>query len=405
MDQLPLEGIRVVDLTWAGVGPYCTFLCGLMGAECIKVETGSRPSHFRGAPLIEQPSPEKTSPRVYSLDELYLNKLGITLNMKHAKGLALMKELISISDVVAENFQAGVMDRLGLSYDEVRKVNPGVVMISMSAHGATGPERDGKGLAQVFGALGGASYVTGYEDGPPVEIRLPADLVSGTAAGFALVSALLHAKTTGRGAYIDSASREVLTSFIGESILDAHVNERDPSRVGNRDSFMAPHNVYRCRGDDAWLSIAVGTVEEWNALCEALGRPEWLKDQRFADANLRWLNQTDLARQIGEWAMDRDPIEAMEFLQRRGVPATASYSAQDLLADPHLHEREAFFYTEDMTGDPFVMMGAPWKFSRTPAQVRRKPPTIGEHNVYVYSELLGVTPSELDNLVQAGVVA
>ncbi len=374
------------------------------GAEVIKPETVSHPTIFRGVRPSGDSEKAEQGRRWFSLDELYVNKKGISLNLKHPEGVALAKKLISVSDVVAENFQAGVFDRLGLGYDEVRRLNPSTVMISMSAHGATGPERHGKGLAQAFSALGGAGYLTGYEDGPPVELRLPVDLISGTTACFALLAAVWNARQTGQGCHIDAASREVMSSFIGETILDAMVNHRDQHRMGNRDPFMAPHGVYRCQGEDAWISIAIGNDAEWKALCSVTGHPEWANDSRFADQFVRWENQSELDGRISEWTAGRDKMEAMAFPQAAGVPATASYSAADLLADPHLQERETFLATEDIAGNPLIMMGPPWKFGRTPGRILDRPPKTGEHNSYVYAELLGLEDRDLGRLKEMGAI-
>ncbi len=402
--DLPLRGIRIVDFTWAGVGPYCTFLCSIMGAEVIKPETASHPTIFRGVRPSGDSEQAEAGTRWFSLDELYVNKKGVRLNLKHPEGIALAKRVISVSDAVAENFQSGVFERLGFEYSELKKINPALVLLSASAHGATGPERHGKGLAQAFSALGGPGYLTGYQDGPPVELRLPVDLIAGTSASFALLSAIWNARQTGRGCHIDAASREVMTTFIGETVLDAIVNKRDQHRMGNQDPFMAPHGVYPCAGNDQWLSIAVGTDQEWRALCQAIDEPQFLTDPRFATEESRHKNQKALDTIIANFTRTRDKIEAMEELQEAGVPATASYSAADLLADPHLHDRGVFESTEDVAGNPLIMMGAPWKFSHTPGQIERRPPKTGEDDEYVYGELLGIATKELRGLKERGVI-
>ena len=405
MSDGPLSGVRIIEFTWIGVGPYCTFLCSLMGAECIRIETTTRPIHYRGAANIVDRDPRTGRPMTTPLDQLNVNKLSATINLKHKEGIELVKRLVAVSDVVAENFQAGVMDRLGLGYQELKGANPALVMISMSSHGATGPEKHGKGLAAVFGALGGASHVSGYEDGPPAELRLAADLISGTAACFALLSGIYHTRKTGVGTWIDCSSREVMASFIGEALLDAMVNGRDQPRVGNRDASMAPHNVYPCAESGSWISVAVGAEEEWEALCKVVGHEEWLADPRYADASLRWSNQEALDGEMARWTEGRSAQDAMEELQRAGVPATMSYSAMDLLADPHLHDREVFHAARDQDEAPYIMMGLPWKFSRTEPQVPTRPPRIGEHNHRVFQDMLGMRDAEVEELVRRGVIA
>ena len=402
MSDLPLRGVRIVDFSWMGVGPYCTMLCSWMGAECIKIESSTRPGVYRG-PDLNLLETQTGTPR-NSMNELNVNKLSACINLKHEDGIQLVKQLIAKSDVVAENFRSGVIDRLGLGYSELRKVNPSVILVSMSAHGAFGPETGGRGLAAIFGALAGASHMTGYEDGPPVELRLPADLISGTTFCFALLSALHHAKKTGAGMWIDCSSREVVSSFVGEALLDAMVNGHDQPRRGNRDTIMAPHNVYPCVEPDRWISIAVANREEWEALCNAAGLEEWLNDDRFTDQLLRWKNQDTIDARLEEWSRQLTAEDAMTVLQEAGVPATASYSVQDLLADPHLHDRGVFEEAAEENGKPYIMMGLPWKLSQTVPEPPSRPPEMGEQNHYVFQELLGMGDNEVQDLVSRGVI-
>ena len=400
--DLPLTGVRIVDFTWMGVGPTCTLLCSWMGAECIKIETASRPMYNRGAQR-KAPDPKSGAP-ADSLNQLNVNKLSACINLKHSEGVDLVKALVGISHVVAENFQAGVMDRLGLGYKELAKVNPAIIMLSMSAHGAFGPETEGKGLAAVFGALGGAGHISGYEDGPPVETRLSADLVSGTTACFALLTALYHARKTGEGTWIDFSSREVMSSFVGEALLDAMVNGRDQPRLGNRHPSMAPHDVFPCAEPGGWVSVAVSDQSEWEALCKVTGSEEWLKDDRYGDGYLRWKNQDEFDGKLREWTTRHTSKDAMNILQKAGVPATACFNARDLLEDPHLRDRRVFQKATDEDGVPKIIMGLPWQSSRTVPTAPTRPPDVGEHNNYVFMELLGMGESEVQELVDREVI-
>ena len=196
-----------------------------------------------------------------------------------------------------------------------------------------------------------------------------------------------------------------MASFIGEALLDAMVNGRDQPRMGNRDASMAPHNVCPCAESGSWISVAVGRQEEWEALCKVVGHEEWLADPRYADASLRWSNQEALDGEMARWTERRSAHAAMEELQRAGVPATMSYSAMDLLADPHLHDREVFHAARDQDEAPYIMMGLPWKFSRTEPQVPTRPPRIGEHNHRVFQDMLGMRDAEVEELVRRGVIA
>lgn len=404
--KLPLEGIRIADLTWAGVGPYCTMFLSYLGAECLKVESTQVPGYFGRVAPQERARYHRMSLSVgaASTDDLHLNKLSGTFNLKHPQGLELAKRLIAISDVVIENFRGGVIDHMGLGYEVVRRVNPAIVMVSISANGNVGPERDGAGFAPIFAALGGASYITGYEGGPPVELRLPSDYISGTMATFATLVGLYRAKATGKGVYVDCANRETLSSFIGEILLDAAMNGRDAGPRGNEDDIMAPHNVYRCEGDDKWVSIAVKTDEEWKALCHATGHPEWMEDQRFSDRYLRWKHRGELDQLIAGWTKGFTHREVMKVLQKAGVAAAPSYSAEDLLTDEHLLERGKFITVENLEGKQLLTFGMPWNFSHTPLKVYKKAPNIGENNGYIFGELLGLSPEDVARLQQERVL-
>ena len=402
MTDLPLSGVRIIDFTWMGVGPTCTLLCSWMGAECIKIETASRPMYSRGAQR-KAPDPKSGAP-ADSLNQLNVNKLSACINLKHEEGVELVKSLVAISHVVAENFQAGVMDRLGLGYGELEKVNPAIIMLSMSAHGAVGPETEGKGLAAVFGALGGAGHISGYENGPPVETRLSADLVSGTTACFALLTALYNARKTGAGTWIDLSSREVISSFVGETLLDAMVNRRDQHRRGNRHTAMAPHDVFPCSEPGGWISVAVSNQSEWEALCKVAGAEELLKDDRFGDGYLRWKNQDELDGKLREWTTRHTSDDAMNILQGAGVPATACFNARDLLDDPHLRDRGVFQRATDEDGVPNIMMGLPWQCSLTVPRAPTRPPNVGEQNDYVFRELLAMGETEMQEMVDRGII-
>ena len=396
MRRLPLEGVRVVDLTWAAAGPYCTFLLALLGAECIKVETASRLGLDRksiGLMAIPGMTPDVNA-----------NKRSLTLNLKHPQGRGLALRLCALSDMVVSNFRPGALERLGLGYEALRGVSPALVMVSISAHGLTGPERDGAGYAGVFAALGGAGYITGYQEGPPVELRLPIDIVCGTVAALAALAALRQARETGRGQLVEVPNREVVSSLLGEYLLDALINGREGERAGNENPVMAPHNVYPCQGKDEWLAIAVSTEQEWQALCQATGHREWLEDPRFADPYGRWHHREELDRALAAWCRGHTKEAAFHLLQRAGVPAGPSLGARDLLKDPHLQERGVFVQAATAEGKPFLMPGAPGVASHLPLQVTRIP-GVGEDNAYVLGEVLGLTEGEIGELERKGVVA
>lgn len=390
--RTPLEGVRVLDFTWQAAGPFCTRLLALMGAEVIKVESRARPDIHR------RPHPVYGREEVPSYEELLAHKKSVTLNLKHPEAVELARRLAAVSDVVVENFRPGVMDRLGLGYEALRSVRPDIIMVSCSAAGQTGPERLYAGYAPIFAALGGLGFITGYEDGPPVELRNHMDHAVGLVACFATLAALLYRKRTGRGLHVDVSSREVATWFLGEVVLDYVMNGRVGCRRGNRDEAMAPHNVYPCRGDDRWVSIAVGTDAEWQALCRAMGRPELAQDPRFSDGYLRHENQEELDQIIAAWTHRHDAWEVAERLQAAGVAAMPSVTAAELVSDPHLKARGAFLDVKGPDGESRPAVGLPWRFSETDGQAAFWPPELGAHNREVLGGLLGLSEGELARL-------
>lgn len=391
-----LNGIRIVELSSGIVGPLSTDMLALMGAQVIKIE--SRRSleltrlMFHVALNVKDPD---ASPR---FNEANLNKIGMCLDLTRPEGLNLAKEIIKISDAVVENYAAGIIDKLGLSYDVIKEINPDIVMLSASASGRTGPEAGVRALAPVFSALSGVSEMTGYADGEPFVGRMSMDTISATSVCFALLSALWHRQRTGQGQYIDYSSREELSCTIADSLMDYIMNGRIQSRNGNRDDIMAPHNCYPCQGDDSWISIAVGSDEEWKALCDVMGNPEWTKDERFADARSRWLNQEDMDKLLGEWTKNYVHYDLMDILQKAGVAAVPSFSAQDIFTDPHMASREFMEVVEHPKIGASMIIRHPWRLSETPPEITRHSPLLGEHNGYIIGDLMGASKEEIDNL-------
>lgn len=398
MTRAALERLRVADFTIHAAGPFCTLLLAELGAEVIKIESSAR------LDIVRRPHPVYGRTEVSRFEMVNAGKRSVTLNLKTAKGVELAKRLVALSDVVVENFRPGVMERLGLAYPVLRELRSDLIMLSISTSGQTGPEREIAGYAPMFAALGGLGALTGYPDGPPVELRHAMDHANGLVGAFAVLVALTHRRRTGRGQYIDLAMREVASSLIGEVLLTQAMNGEAPGRMGNRDPVMVPHGVYPCKGEDRWVAIAVGSDAEWRALCRALGDPEWARDPRLSDAVGRRAREDEIDARLAEWCRERTPDEVMWRLQRAGVAATPSMSAEDLLRDPHLRERQAFPELVDLRHGRRQVIGPPWRFSSTPAAVRKWSPDLGEDNRYVLSDLLGLTRAEIEALAAEGVV-
>ena len=394
-----LPGVRILDFTNLLAGPYPGLLLGFLGAEVIKVESRVQLDAARRPPYAYD---DPDSSPVFNT--INLNKLSVQLNLKEPQSVDLVHRLTAISDGVVENMRPGVMDRLGLGYRELRKINPTIVYASISGAGATGPESDFPGYAPAFNALAGLGHLTGYGDGPPAELHDSVDARIGSTAAFVILSALFRRLRTGDGQYIDLSSREAITMFTGEDLMDYAMNGRVAHRQSNRSPGMAPHGCYRCKGEDAWVTIAVANDEGWQALCRATGHPDWSAAARFADGHLRQHNQDALDSLVEGWTKGQTPEEASVTLQHAGVAASPSMSNGDLANDVHLNARGAWQEIRHPVMGTQRVQGPPWRLSETPATVRSAAPLLGQHNDYVITELLGAATVELATWVQTGVV-
>jgi benzylsuccinate CoA-transferase BbsF subunit len=400
----PLSGVRVADFTWMVAGPFATSILTGLGAEVIKIESASRLDALRrlagGMPIA--PGDVDSSPYFAQLNN---NKLGVQLNLKSEEGTGLAKRIIAQCDVVVEGFRGGVIERLGLGYDELSAEHKALIMMSLSTNGRTGPDAALPGYAPIFAAASGLGTRTGYPDGPPTELRVSVDVRVGYAAAMALLAAVYSWRRTGKGRYIDFSATEAVTSLCGEGLIEYQVTGRSPRRRGNDQPGLAPHDCYRCEGTDGWVSIAVGTDAEWSALCGVIGTPELVADKRFATRAARWANREAIRPAIEGWSAGLSPAAATELLQAAGVPAAPSATYAELLADPHLAERGLFGRVpHPMLPRGAVVVGAPWLMTPPTATNLEPAPRLGQHNSYVYGELLGLSDDEIADYVERGVI-
>jgi benzylsuccinate CoA-transferase BbsF subunit len=401
-DRAPLRGIRVVDMTWAWAGPHGTQLLALLGAEVIKVESHARLDHSRVRSLMggaTQGGPD-SSPL---FNDLNLNKLSLTLDLRSEEARALLRRLVAVSDVLVQNMRPGVLDRLGLSYEELSQIQPDLILLSSSAVGSTGPERSYAGYAPTFSSLAGIADLTGYPDQPPTPLSGSVDLRVGTAGALAVIAALYRRRRTGEGQHIDLSSTEVMSSMMGEAFLEHSMNGRVPGRRGNRHDVMAPHDCYPCAGENRWVSIAVGSDEEWTALKGAIGDPA-LEDERFAGPAERWQSQDELDRIIERWTRSRDAGDLVNLLQAAGVATMRVHIEDSIADDPHVAARGFIETIEHPAVGNRRVVGAPWRFGAGGVGIRRPAPLLGEHNDYVLGEILELPADEIERLTAEGVV-
>ena len=421
-----LSGLRVIDLSQILAGPYATKLLADMGAEIIRVECAARsgrggalprmkPGGAFGASFPQGDTGERSYNRFAYYNEVNRNKYAIALDLAKPLGADVFRKLVSISDVVIENFTPRVMKNFGLDYPELREANPQLIMVSLSGYGQDGPYRNYVTYGEGIEAMAGLSMLTAYAYGEPLKPGVAyADATSGLHAAFAILAALHCRRLTGKGQYIDLAMREAVTPILGEAIMDYTINQRVATPTGNRHSTMAPHGCYRARGggtgkkneeDDAWIAIAISSDEEWKALCHAMGNPPWTREDKFASLSDRILNRDELDLLIGEWTAGYDHIELMNILQTSGVKAGAVLNMAELAHDPNLNERGFFQELSHPESGTHRYPGVSWQMSRTPGRLRLPAPCFGEHNRYVFSELLGMSDDEISRLADEGVSA
>lgn len=402
--QMALSGLRVADFTWAWAGPYATTLLADFGAEVINLESTPRTSNMRSQPPFKGGAVNvPNGSGWWSTNQR--NKLSCTLDLKRPQGRELALRLVSISDMTIENFAPGVLERLGLGYEELRRVRPDVILVSMSGFGGSGPHSSYVSYGNHLAMASGLAHISGFPDGDPAQINIPyGDPIGGLTGTLAVLAALQHRALSGQGQYVDISQHEALMAQVPEPLLDFVLNGRVMGRKGNQDDVMAPHGCYPCKDDNTWVTIAVGSDREWRALRRALGEPAWAQDERLADGHGRWQARAELDARLAEWTRQRTPATATEHLQRHGVAAAPSHSGASILADPQLVARRFFVKDESPEVSGKLMQGPAWRMSATPGKVRRGAPLLGRDNDYVLRRLLGLTPAQVRALRQDKVV-
>ena len=402
--RLPLEGIRVVDFSWAWAGPFCAMQLAHLGAEVIRVESQARPDLGRRVPIYPTGMEPGLNRSGYA-NQWHQGKKSTLLNLSKPQAIPIAKALIETSDVVVENYATGVMERLGLGYAELKQPNPGLIMASISGYGHTGPQKNYMGYGPAIVPLTGLSSLTGYADGGPSEVGISyGDPNGGLNAAVAITAAVIAKKRTGQGQYIDVSLWESMAVLVFEGWMDYAMNQRQPQRIGNRDPLMAPHNCFRCAGQDEWVSIACGTDGEWRALCQTIGRPELADDARFQTAAARKANEDALEELLTAWTQDQDKWQVTKTLQAARVAAFPSMTSKDLAEDPHLNARGFFARLEHPEVGVRAHTAMPWRLNNAPNGVRTPAPLIGNDTDYVMRDLLGYTAQEVAELKDAEVL-
>ena len=404
----PLEGIRIVEMGQLIAIPSAMKMLADMGAQVIRLESCQRLESYRTDSLYQGDVEGEFWNRGANFYEQNRNKLGITLDLSHPAGLKLLRELVGVSDVFTENFTPRVIKNFHLEYEDLRQLNPDIIMVSSTGYGFTGPWANFGATGPATEGASGLAYVTGYRDGPPMMSEIPyTDYTGAEHTVFAVMAALMHRQQTGQGQFIDISQTETATATLPEALMDFAVNGRTPDRIGNEDPQMVPHGCYPCLGDDRWIAIAVSSEPEWQSLCQVLKRSEWTGDSRFSSLEARRNHRPELDELIAQVTTQWQNHTLMQALQEASVPAGALLDGQELLFDPHLLQRGfyevvAHHPSAGMPALPYA--GRPWKFSATPAVPGKAAPIIGEHNRTILAELLGHSEAELAQWEAEGVI-
>ena len=401
----PLAGLRVVDFTWVGAGALATKLLADLGADVIKMESHARPDNLRLSPPFRPGSRSLEGSGYFASRNSSKRSFALDMRDSRARGIAL--ELATTASIVASNFRPGVMERWGLSYDEVRAVNPGVIYLTMPMQGSDGPHASFTGFGSTISALSGLVSLSGLPDRLPVGTgtHFPDHVPNPGHALVAVLAALVHHRRTGEGQAIEVSQLESTINMIGPAVVAVSLTGKELTRAGNRESGVAPRGVFPSRGDDRWLAISCRTEAAWAAAAEVLGHPEWITDIRFCTLRDRKANEDELERLVGQASASWDRSELVGALRARGVAAAPVNSSRDMLHDPDLRRRGYWQPVVHPVIGELTVARPPFRLDDDERPDLRRPPLLGEHTAEVARELLGLTDDEIERYVSEGVMA
>lgn len=403
--KLPLKGIRIVDFSMGWAGPLCTRTLADLGADVIKIEAIQYPDWWRG---IDR-RPGYAEHRMYEVASCFCimnrNKRGITLNLTRPQGLSLAKQLVAGADVAIGNYSADVLPRLGLGSDVLRELNPRLVMMSMSAFGTNSVNRDCRAYGSTLEHGSGLPSVIGSVDGPPMMSHVAfGDAVGGLNGCAAVLVALIHARNTGQGQFIDLAQIECMMPFAAPWITMHSISGMPPERYGNRHPQFVPHGCFRCAGEDNWIVIAATDEHMWQRLALLIGRPDWAGEASLESTEARRAIEDEIEKGIQAWALNRDPDQAMSDLQGVRVAAGVARLPIDLLKDRHLRSRSFLQEIDRAFIGLHPQPSMPIREGAGPYPIRSAAPTLGQHNTEILSGLLGLSAAELAQLQMDGII-
>jgi len=392
-----LQGIKILDFTWAGVGPRTVAYLAQYGAQVVKVESALRPDPLRTMPPFKGDGPGINRSQTFARHSG--NKYSLALNLNHPKAGQVLKKLVLWADMITESFAPGTLKTWEMSYEDVKKVKPDIIMMSTSMQGQTGPDCSHPGYGIPLTSLSGFTDITGWPDRQPTGPYGPyTDFVAPMFNLVAILSALDYRRRTGKGQYLDLSQNECAMHFLSPMILDYTANGREFKKRANCSNCAAPHGVYPCKGEDKWCAIAVFDPEEWRSFCEVIGNPEWTRNKKFATLKMRLQNSEELDKLVGEWTINHSPQEVMSSMQAVGVPAGMVMNGEEIWNDPQFRQYDPFPMVPHPEMGSCAVQRASVKLTKTPPCNINHPPLLGEHTEYVCRELLGMSEIEFNEL-------
>ena len=400
--KAPLSGVRIADLTNVIAGPVATRMLAHMGAEILKIELPWGRA-IGNIAMHGDDEEGRAYNKVGTFNEVNRAKKSMAIDLTHESGKELFREIVSISDIVIQNYSPRVMGNLSLDYENLRKIKPDIIMVSMPALGLEGPWSNYISFGPGTDALGGLSSITGYMDGNPHKPgNFYADHNSGFHVATGLMAALYHKSQTGEGQHLEIVLREATMSVIGEHFIEYQLTGKEPKRSGNDHQTFFPHGIFPCKGNDSWVAISIESEREWKSLCDLLAAFDLKDDPDLSDIKTRRLNYQKIESKITEWTKKRTNQQAMNQMQSKGIRAGIVAKASDILSDKHFSERGYLDTVDHPDAGKYTSPGLPFKFSKAATNVGVRAPMFSEHTISILSNLLCKDIRTIDSLIEKG---
>jgi len=400
----PLQDIRILDITRALAGPYCTMMLGDLGADVIKVERPGVGDETRGwgPPFVGKPYGSYPGESAYFI-ATNRNKRSATVNIQSVEGQEILRKLAGISDILVENYRTGDLDKLGLGYNDLHRLHPKLIYCSVSGYGRTGPYADRPGYDAILQAEAGMMSITGPVDGPPSRTGIPIiDITSGMFAATAILGALRARDMTGEGQLVDVSLFDAHVALLTNVASNYLVGGKTPSRLGNAHPNLVPYDSFSAR--DGWFVLGVANDKQWSQLCDALARPELKTTAGFSSNRERVANRVAVVAELNNIFSKRNVDDWLTDLTKAGLPCGRINSIPEVFAHPQAIAREMTLETEHASAGTVKLPGFPYKFSGTPAAIRKPPPMLGEHTDDVLMSLLSYSSKQVADLRAKGAI-